>query len=697
MLVFAGVKYYNHKSSGLWDDLKLCPDGMDVLNEYEATPRNPKTGKTVGGEKQFGIKRDGAFFFYNYKDNIVPSFFVYTKEDLLAYLDSSEFEYKHPSIDYCNKKFLPEMYEVKKKAVQMLDDRVLLNFYINLRCDDDGSADAQYLMPYDAASRNSYYDFLKILLSNSTQGKKRAFTRCAFFKFVNVYSGEVYIYMKPEFIKEYTMEELAVIFSKELEGKTIDDCLQGYSSQFAFKYMNQIMSEADVNALLDSVSLLSETQKDCAKKEFLKIVNSKEKFLKKAIDDAKKTIKSFVKKDDEKPLYQKIFFGAPGTGKSYKIDHGLTRNGGLKDWNLQENQVWRTTFHPDYEFVRFVGCYKPTPKENNLSQVYIAEDAHCSHQLRAFADVGKASFIGYAFDPQIFAKAYAAAWKFFLDNSEEPENVFLVIDEINRGNCAQIFGDLFQLLDRNAEGFSQFSINADAEFGKWLKNDSELKDCVLWKKYKVIVNQVRGVCDDSDIVQLVLPPNFNILATMNTSDQSLFPMDSAFKRRFDWEYVPITYSNPFDKDGESELHQKWPADKYVLDKGICGAEIRWLHFLKKVNEDIYTLTNCEDKQMGEFFVKPKDGVHIGEEEFCSKVLFYLWDSVYKDYDASENPAMFHFDCEYSVGDSKNVAKNVSFQQLYGNKIRCQTIIKQMMKNLDQKYSAAEFGGNLLSE
>ena len=268
---------------------------------------------------------------------------------------------------------------------------------------------------------------------------------------------------------------------------------------------------------------------------------------------------------EEKALpRQKIFFGAPGTGKSFKVNEAV-----------QNQQAFRTTFHPDYDYAQFVGAYKPK-KEGNA--------------------------ITYSFVPQVFAKAYAAAWKqyFAAGNVSTADNqVYLVIEEINRGNCAQIFGDIFQLLDRDGEGFSQYSIDTDCDFAEWLKEN--------------------GIGDG----KLKLPPNLNILATMNTSDQSLFPMDSAFKRRFDWEYVPISFTD--EKGNEKE------AAKYEIDvPDANGKNYLWKNFVETVNDKILDLTESEDKQLGEFFIKPDNGYIISKDRFLGKVMFYLWNEVCKD-------------------------------------------------------------------
>lgn len=427
--------------------------------------------------------------------------------------------------------------------------------------------------------------------------------------------------------------------------------------------------------------------------------------------------KTDIAKSSKEKVIQKIFFGAPGTGKSYKVNSilpnediwsvsGETRKQLFLDsdtakkahyadvldnkekfgdiWNVDElsvldeklsevnsvdnvsnpehsalqayikflkeykyERVFRTTFHPDYDYAQFVGAYKPK-KEGNA--------------------------ITYSFVPQVFAKAYATAWKQYLqrdsrlrgnDNGDGENDsgkdiqVYLVIEEINRGNCAQIFGDIFQLLDRDGEGFSQYSIDADCDFAEWLKtNDNGLKS--VWPAYEEKVGDGK----------LKFPPNLNILATMNTSDQSLFPMDSAFKRRFDWEYVPINY-------------EKSEADFIVGDTGF---NFKWLDFLKKVNADIYKVTQSEDKQMGEFFIKPKNKDYITLDEFRSKVLFYLWDSVYKD--ELDSKLVFHFAYPEKGPD-------VTFQRLFNSDFV--EILKQMLKNLDEAYKDGDFKDLIILE
>lgn len=320
--------------------------------------------------------------------------------------------------------------------------------------------------------------------------------------------------------------------------------------------------------------------------------------------------------DDNEPL-QQIFYGAPGTGKSFAIDN-LTND---------ENTV-RTTFHPDSDYASFVGAYKPTMEDVPINSIYGESVQYATGKN---GHPGTEKKIVYKYVPQAFLKAYVAAWS-DLDNPH-----YLVIEEINRGNCAQIFGDLFQLLDRNSHGSSSYAIHADDDIRQFLATDSKgfgnlseeqkqaIADFVLVKD-----NGKRSVIGPKILSGelLLLPPNLRIWATMNTSDQSLFPIDSAFKRRWNWHYVPIEYNK-----------------KYWL-LHIGDNYYRWGDFLKAINPIISELTESADKQMGYFFAKPdeKHGVTtenntISEDVFINKVLFYLWTDVLKDFDAGKEPFM----------------------------------------------------------
>lgn len=288
---------------------------------------------------------------------------------------------------------------------------------------------------------------------------------------------------------------------------------------------------------------------------------------------------------------QQILFGAPGTGKSHTLN---------SDANITEQNSIRTTFHPDSDYSTFVGCYKPTKDEESGE-------------------------ITYDFTPQAFTNAYVAAWK----NVQTP--FFLIIEEINRGNCAQIFGDIFQLLDRDEYGYSSYKTTPDQDLANYISKQFEDTDI-----------------DDAELKsgkKMQLPPNLYIWATMNTSDQSLFPIDSAFKRRWDWRYIPIDYT----------------------DRGhfiACGdTQYSWADFLQKVNDKVEAVTQSEDKKLGYWFMgNGAEQKEITIDRFVSKVVFYLWNDVFKDFGKSGNTifkdsfAKFHLFFDFSGKPKVDVVK-----------------------------------------
>ena len=247
---------------------------------------------------------------------------------------------------------------------------------------------------------------------------------------------------------------------------------------------------------------------------------------------------------------QQIIYGAPGTGKSFSVEESI------KKYCMKEI---RTTFHPDSDYSTFVGTYKP---QMELVDVYGAQGV---------ATGRKEKKIVYKYSRQAFLQAYISAWK----NMETP--YVLVIEEINRGNCAQIFGDLFQLLDRNDKGFSSYYITPDIDITQELNdefsnlsipNANAINDLYM-------EDVVSGVKNGT---KMILPNNLYIWATMNTSDQSLFPIDSAFKRRWDWKYVPISNAK--------------------LGWVVCVNGIRydWWSFVEEINKEIGDATHSEDKK-----------------------------------------------------------------------------------------------------
>ena len=289
------------------------------------------------------------------------------------------------------------------------------------------------------------------------------------------------------------------------------------------------------------------------------------------------------------PPIQKIFFGPPGSGKSHHI-------------KTKYPEKWpRVTFHPELDYQGFVGAYKPsviqTPSGDQIT---------------------------YRFVEEAFIRAYCEAWK-----SDKP--YYLIIEEINRGNCAQIFGDIFQLLDRNEEGYSEYPIICSPDVQLHLAE--KLADIERLSQYE----EKSG---SDDFSRMTLPNNLNILCTMNTSDQSLFPMDSAFKRRWEWQYIPIDYDD---------------AGKFEIDL-VSEGKYNWGSLIEQINGRIKEHTQSEDKQIGNRFVSSVD-FRISGDQFVSKVVFYLWSEIYKDEQGTGN-SVFMLDNDQELTFSEFFDKGI---------------------------------------
>lgn len=305
------------------------------------------------------------------------------------------------------------------------------------------------------------------------------------------------------------------------------------------------------------------------------------------------SLKNKMSKSDNKNT---IYYGAPGTGKSHTIEEKLET---VPDKNKE-----RVTFHPDYDYVSFVGGYRPiTEGDDNIK---------------------------YKFVPQVFTNIYVDAWK------NPQEQFYLVIEEINRGNCAEIFGDIFQLLDQN----QKYTVTPSSELKAYLVQE--------------LSEHLEGIANG-----LKMPDNLSILATMNTSDQSLFPMDSAFKRRWDWEYIPINY----DRNDENK------SSKFIVefdDKTYFS----WLDFIEKVNIQIKSNPNLGmDKCIGNYFINPTDNT-ISLKTFINKAIFYLWNDVFKD----------------EFGDESIFAKNVTYENFFPVEKNGAQMVKALLKTLNFKLS-----------
>jgi hypothetical protein len=277
-----------------------------------------------------------------------------------------------------------------------------------------------------------------------------------------------------------------------------------------------------------------------------------------------------------------IFFGPPGTGKSFRAKATA---------ELQNAITIRTLFHPELTYSEFVGSYKPVVGYESSGETI--ETANGSTIKKPY------SYFAYSPGPLMEAIKQAL---------EKPESkVVLLIEEINRGDAGAIFGDIFQLLDRDDKGVSEYGINITHEAAEYLGD-------VFAPKKKRSSKQLR------------LPGNLCLYATMNTSDQSLHRMDAAFKRRWNWVPCPISFTELISHYGTADLR---------LHDGKSAFD--WRQLVEAINKKI-ALQGLEDKQIGPWFIKPAADGSIDYEAFRSKCLFYLWHDVFRDsHDEADSP------------------------------------------------------------
>ncbi|MFS7255116.1 AAA family ATPase [Carnobacterium divergens] len=268
---------------------------------------------------------------------------------------------------------------------------------------------------------------------------------------------------------------------------------------------------------------------------------------------------------DDNPIFggqNKIYYGAPGTGKSFIVDK-KTKNYDYKR---------RVTFHPEYTYFDFVGGLKPIQEDNEIR---------------------------YEFVPGPFTEAIAYA----LNNPNS--KCGLIVEEINRANTAAVFGDLFQLLDRNNDGYSEYVIK-NKEVVNYILSILEDKARYYYEQKLVEIN---GGISFNNEQQLFLPGNIWLYATMNSSDQGVFMMDSAFKRRWEFEYIPINFNASINRDITIE-----------------GFGVTWGEFAVELNNVLSKINGItEDKLIGPYFLKQND--LLSKEKIASKLLIYLWDDV----------------------------------------------------------------------
>ena len=250
--------------------------------------------------------------------------------------------------------------------------------------------------------------------------------------------------------------------------------------------------------------------------------------------------------------YNAIYYGAPGTGKSWTIDQLV---------KVSKSPTFRTVFHPDMQNSDFVGTLKPVIVEDHVS---------------------------YAFSPGPFGKAYVAAIK------NPRQMTWLVIEELNRAPAAAVFGELFLLLDRNDDGSGVYDVDCPSEeFGKWIAAQT---------------GDLSG--------KLRLPSNLSIVCTMNSADLGVYPLDTAFRRRWRQHYIPLDY-----EDGPNTNLA------VVLNSG--SITLTWLEFVKRLNALLSENGIAEDRLIGPWFVKPGEFHEKGL--IPEKLLVYLWDDLLRSH------------------------------------------------------------------
>jgi hypothetical protein len=258
----------------------------------------------------------------------------------------------------------------------------------------------------------------------------------------------------------------------------------------------------------------------------------------------------------------KIFYGAPGTGKSNKVH--------TKEYEGVEKIV--TVFHPDTQYNDFVGALKPMMKKDGNGN----------------------SVVTYQFRPGPFTKALVKAKT--LPNT----HICLVIDEINRAPAAAVFGELFQLLDREGNGESTYKI------------DAADPDMLMY------INEQLRAAGVSELTQLEIPANLSIIATMNNSDQAVMPLDTAFKRRWSFEYVEIDFTNK-------------AVPKTVIDLRTTNGDfsIEWPDLATIINDELIDIGVAEDRLIGPFFLTPVElrDTDSSKVALKGKLFVYLWDDV----------------------------------------------------------------------
>ena len=315
-----------------------------------------------------------------------------------------------------------------------------------------------------------------------------------------------------------------------------------------------------------------------------------------------------------KPI-QKILFGSPGTGKSYQIREIARDKLGIP---LDDTtHTVKTVFHPEYTYADFMGKLLPLTQGNSVI---------------------------YKFYPGHFIRILGMAYQGLIDGKKD--HYLLVIDELNRGNAAAIFGTVFQLLDRESDGWSSYEVDISDMELVGLLEAMRLKPIIQDGTIEIKEGKTKIPCEDfcqrrkdelagnnsegSRVFSLLqqrrinIPHNLSILATINTSDESIYYLDSAFKRRWDWEYVDAPV-------GDAHIPKALRDVKLVINYEEEEEVKKWPYCIFGINQLIKSnhqvIRRIEDKQIGWWFIKPENG-QVELSQVKDKLMFYLWDSVF---------------------------------------------------------------------
>lgn len=336
--------------------------------------------------------------------------------------------------------------------------------------------------------------------------------------------------------------------------KAVLRCVHKFDQPISLSEINSWFNDGSSLNLQGGLATISNTQADI-------IINNIPK-----LSSLIKASEIFLPKEQREYPLQVMLYGAPGTGKSYSISSYVRQR--YPSFNEYDDNpyVFRTTIYRDYSYFDFVGNIMPVTKGGKVS---------------------------YEFVPGIFTTALCTA----LRTQDRNIDVYLILEEMSRGDIASIFGDIFQLLDRNDDGKSMYGINNKSIYEYLILNG------VIKTGHKIII-----------------PSNLHIIGTVNTSDQNVNVIDTAFKRRFDFKYVDVDPIKVKDK-----------ADEYVNDFDIRLTDTdiyKWVKLYQAINHVIINdLGLAEDKQLGPFFLKDKGDDESNRDQVANKLLHYLWQDV----------------------------------------------------------------------